>query len=123
MLLEGVGWGRPPSSHGGCEAPGLGTDEAEAAYRRFPVLRSKPDVDVTKDRLVETWETTRDALAPRISSAREVVAPYVDQASTRMAPYVDEARTRPQPTVDRRSPAGATPKAPGQGAVGPPADP
>src|SRR3954469_9998675 len=105
MLLAGVGWGRPPSSHGGCDAPGLGTDEREAAYRRFPVLRSKPDVEVTKDRLVETWETTRDALAPRISSAREVVAPYVDQASTRMAPYVDEARTRLQPAVDRLTPA------------------
>src|SRR3954452_16577869 len=94
MLLAGVGWGRPPSSHGGCDAPGLGTDEREAAYRRFPVLRSKPDVDITKDKLVETWETTRDALAPRISAAREVVSPYVD-----------EARPRLQPAVDRLTPA------------------
>src|SRR3954447_25745250 len=105
MLLAGVGWGRQPSLHGGCDASGLGTDKTDTAYRRFPVLRSKPEVEVTKDRLVETWETTRDALAPRISSAREVVAPYVDQASTRMAPYVDEARTRLQPAVDRLTPA------------------
>jgi hypothetical protein len=69
------------------------------------VLRSKPDVDIAKDRLVETWATTRDALAPRISAAREVVSPYVDDASTRMAPYVDEARTRLQPAVDRLAPA------------------
>ena len=74
------------------------------------MLRSKPDVDITKDRLVETWETTRDALGPRISAAREVVAPYVDEASTRMAPYVDEARTRLQPAVDRLSPAVDTAK-------------
>src|SRR3954451_7592915 len=110
MLLSGVGWGRQPSLHGGCDASGLGTDKTDTAYRRFPVLRSKPDVDITKDRLVETWETTRDALGPRISAAREVVAPYVDEASTRMAPYVDEARTRLQPTVDRLSPAGDTAK-------------
>src|SRR3954447_8925592 len=110
MLLAGVGWGRQPSLHGGCDASGLGTDKTDTAYRRFPVLRSKPDVDITKDRLVETWETTRDALGPRISAAREVVAPYVDEASTRMAPYVDEARTRLQPTVDRLSPAVDTAK-------------
>src|SRR3954466_13962709 len=110
MLLAGVGWGRPTSSHGGCDAPGLGTDEREAAYRRFPVLRSKRDVDITKDKLVETWETTRDALAPRISAAREVVSPYVDEASTRMAPYADEARTRLHPAVDRLTPAVATPR-------------
>src|SRR3954454_24328029 len=105
MLLAGVGWGRQPSLHGGCDASGLGTDKTDTAYRRFPVLRSKPDVDITKDKLVETWETTRDALAPRISAAREVVSPYVDEASTRMAPYVDEARTRLQPAVDRLTPA------------------
>jgi hypothetical protein len=69
------------------------------------VLRSKPDVDISKDRLVETWETTRDALGPRITAARDVVSPYVDEASTRMAPYVDEARTRLQPAVDRLAPA------------------
>src|SRR4051794_9727593 len=120
MLLAGVGWGRPPSSHGGCDAPGLGTDEREAAYRRFPVLRSKPDVDITKDRLVETWETTRDALAPRISAAREVVAPYVDEASTRVAPYVDEARTRLQPAVDRLPPAVDTARSRIQSGGGPP---
>src|SRR4051794_38394432 len=105
MLLAGVGWGCQPSLHGGCDASGLGTDKTDTAYRRFPVLRSKPDVDITKDKLVETWETTRDALAPRISAAREVVSPYVDEASTRMAPYVDEARTRLQPAVDRLTPA------------------
>src|SRR3954447_18671533 len=110
MLLAGVGWGRQPSLHGGCDASGLGTDKTDTAYRRFPVLRSKPDVDITKDRLVETWESTRDALGPRIIAAREVVAPYVDEASTRMAPYVDEARTRLQPAVDRLSPAVDTAK-------------
>src|SRR3954452_11605958 len=110
MLLAGVGWGCQPSLHGGCDASGLGTDKTDTAYRRFPVLRSKPDVDITKDRLVETWENTRDALGPRISAAREAVAPYVDEASTRMAPYVDEARTRLQPTVDRLSPAVDTAK-------------
>src|SRR3954447_10889398 len=121
MLLAGVGWGRQPSLHGGCDASGLGTDKTDTAYRRFPVLRSKPDVDITKDRLVETWETTRDALGPRISAAREVGAPYahegstrvapdVAEASTRMAPYVDEARTRLQPAVDRLSPAVDTAK-------------
>src|SRR3954468_2580597 len=110
MLLAGVGWGRQPSLHGGCDASGLGTDKTDTAYRRVPGLRSKPNGDITKDRLVETWETTRDALGPRISAAREVVAPYVDEASTRMAPYVDEARTRLQPTVDRLSPAVDTAK-------------
>jgi hypothetical protein len=72
----------------------------EAAYRRSTVLRSKPDVDIAKDRLVETWETTRDVLAPRLTAAREVVSPYVDEATSRVAPYVDEARTRLQPAVD-----------------------
>src|SRR3954449_2233492 len=110
MLLAGVGWGRQPSLHGGCDASGLGTDKTDTAYRRFPVLRSKPDVDITKDRLVETWETTRRAPAPRIRAPRGVVAPYVDEASTRMAPYVDEAPTRLQPAVDRLSPAVDTAK-------------
>jgi hypothetical protein len=69
------------------------------------VLRTKSDVEIAKDRLVDTWETTRDALSPRLSAAREIVSPYVDEATSRVAPYVDEARTRLQPAVDRLGPA------------------
>jgi len=69
------------------------------------VLRTKPDVEIAKDRLVDTWETTRDALSPRLSAAREIVSPYVDEATSRVAPYVDEARTRLQPAVDKLGPA------------------
>ena len=65
------------------------------------MLRTKPDVDVTKDRLVETWESARDALSPRLIAAREAAAPYVDEARTRitptverLAPAVDAARTK-----------------------------
>jgi hypothetical protein len=58
------------------------------------VLRTKPDVDLSKDRLIDTWETTRDALAPRLASARDAVTPYVDTAATRLAPVLDEARTK-----------------------------
>ena len=58
------------------------------------MLRHKPDVEITKDRLADSWETTRDALAPRISAARDVVTPYVDSATARVAPVLEEARTR-----------------------------
>ena len=69
------------------------------------MLRTKSDVEIAKDRLVDTWETTRDALSPRLTAARDIVSPYVDEAASRVAPYVDEARTRLQPTVDRLGPA------------------
>ena len=58
------------------------------------MLRSTPDVDTAKDRLVETWEITRDAVSPRLVAARDA-----------MTPYVDEARTRLSPTIDRLAPA------------------
>jgi hypothetical protein len=65
------------------------------------VLRSTPDVDAAKDRLIDTWETTRDALSPRLVAARDAVTPYVDDARTRLsptverlAPAVDAARTK-----------------------------
>jgi hypothetical protein len=65
------------------------------------VLRSMTDVDATKDRMVETWETTRDVLSPRLVAAREAMTPYVDEARTRLtpaveriAPAVDAARTK-----------------------------
>lgn len=58
------------------------------------MLRTTPDVDAAKDRLVDTWETTRVAVAPRLVAAREA-----------MTPYVDEARTRLTPAVERLSPA------------------
>jgi hypothetical protein len=60
------------------------------------VLRTKPDVDATKDRLVETWETTREALSPRLVAARDAVTPYVDEARTRLTPAVE----RITPAVD-----------------------
>lgn len=60
------------------------------------VLRATPDVDATKERLVDTWETTRDALSPRLVAAREAMTPYVDEARTRLAPTVE----RLAPTVD-----------------------
>ena len=75
------------------------------------MFRTKSDVDVTKDRLVETLTTTRDALAPRISAARDVVTPYVDTASARVAPYLDEARVRLSPAVERIGPAVDTARA------------
>jgi len=65
------------------------------------VLRTTPDVDAAKDRLVDTWETTRDAMSPRLVAARDAMTPYVDEAKTRLspaverlAPAVDTARTR-----------------------------
>lgn len=65
------------------------------------MLRSTPDVDATRDRLVETWEMTRDALSPRLVAARDAMTPYVDEARTRLtpaverlAPAVDAARTK-----------------------------
>jgi len=60
------------------------------------VLRGTPDVDATKERLVDTWETTRDALSPHLNAAREAMTPYVDEARTRLAPTVE----RLAPTVD-----------------------
>jgi hypothetical protein len=60
------------------------------------VLRSTPDVDATKDRLVDTWETTRDVVAPRLVAAREAVTPYVDEARARLTPAVE----RITPAVD-----------------------
>ena len=60
------------------------------------MLRATPDVDATKERLVDTWETTRDALSPRLVAAREAMTPYVDEARTRLAPTVE----RIAPTVD-----------------------
>ena len=69
------------------------------------MFRSKSDVDIAKDRLVDTWETTRDALGPRLAAAREAMSPYVDDAAHRMAPYVGEAKTKLQPAVERIGPA------------------
>jgi hypothetical protein len=69
------------------------------------VLRHKPDVEITKDRLTDTWETTRDALAPRLSAAREAVTPYVDSATARVSPVLEEARVRLTPAVERLGPA------------------
>src|SRR3954471_2098655 len=70
-------------------------------FSEVVLLRATPDVDATKDRLVDTWETTRDALSPRLTAAREAMTPYVDEARTRLtpaidrvAPAVDAARTR-----------------------------
>lgn len=58
------------------------------------MLRHTPDVEITKDRLTDTWETTRDALAPRLSAARDAATPYVDAAAARVSPVLEEARTR-----------------------------
>lgn len=69
------------------------------------MLRSKTDVDVTKDRLAETWESTRDALAPRIAAARTAVSPYVDTATARMTPMIEDARERISPAMERIGPA------------------
>jgi hypothetical protein len=70
-------------------------------YPEVLVLRATPDVDATKERLVDTWETTRDALSPHLIAAREAMTPYVDEARTRLtpaaqriAPAVDAARTK-----------------------------
>jgi hypothetical protein len=70
-------------------------------YAEVLVLRATPDVDATKERLVDTWETTRDALSPHLIAAREAMTPYVDEARTRLtpaveriAPAVDAARTK-----------------------------
>ena len=60
------------------------------------MLRATPDVDATKDRLVDTWETTRDALAPHLTAAREAMTPYVGEARTRLTPAVE----RITPAVD-----------------------
>jgi hypothetical protein len=54
------------------------------------------DVDVTKDRLVDTWETTRDAVGPRLVAAREAVTPYVGEARARLSPAIE----RITPAVD-----------------------
>lgn len=69
------------------------------------MVRSTPDTDAAKDRLLETWGTTREALAPRLTAAREVVIPYVDTATARVVPVLDEAKVRLAPAVDRLSPA------------------
>jgi colicin import membrane protein len=60
------------------------------------VLRTTPDVDGAKDRLVDTWETTRVAVAPRLVAAREAMSPYVDEARSRLTPAVE----RLSPAVD-----------------------
>lgn len=63
------------------------------------MLRTTPDVDATKDRLIDTWETTRNAVSPRLVAARDAMSPYVDEARTRLtpamerlAPAMDDAR-------------------------------
>ena len=60
------------------------------------MLRTTPDVDAAKDRLVDTWETTRVVVAPRLVAAREAMTPYVDEARTRLTPAVE----RLSPAVD-----------------------
>lgn len=60
------------------------------------MLRTTPDVDAAKDRLVDTWETTRDAVSPRLVAARDAMTPYVDEAKNRLSPTVD----RLAPAVD-----------------------
>lgn len=63
------------------------------------MLRTTPDVEATKDRLIETWETTRNVVSPHLVAARDAMSPYVDEARTRLnpamerlAPAVDDAR-------------------------------
>jgi hypothetical protein len=65
-----------------------------------PLLRTKPDVIATKDRLADTWETARDAIAPQLTAARVAVTPYVEEAATRVAPLIEQARTKVSPAVD-----------------------
>jgi len=72
----------------------------ETPFSEVTLLRTKPDVTATKDRLTDTWETARDAIAPQLTAARIAVTPYVEEAAIRVGPLIDQARTKVSPAVD-----------------------